>query len=60
MRKKARRNGDRLIKFVVVEVFVFIKQPFRSPDWLIARLQVGIRERSCREKFALPDSDLGL
>jgi len=40
MRKKARRNGDRLIEFVVVEVFVFIKQPFCSPDWLIVPPQV--------------------
>jgi hypothetical protein len=34
MTRKPRRQGERLIEFVVGEVFVFIKQTFPFPDWL--------------------------
>ena len=40
MRNKRYRTGDRLIEFVVSEVFVLIKQTFLFPGWLIVRLQV--------------------
>src|SRR4029453_7512870 len=34
------RPDRRLVEFLVDEVFVFIKEPFCSPDWLILPLQV--------------------
>src|SRR5262249_55189335 len=44
VRNKPSRKGDRLIDFVISEVFFFIKRkPFRSPDWLIVPLQ-GLKE----------------
>ena len=48
MISRPRRKSERLIEFVVCEVFVFIKQTFPFFDWLILRL-VGLKEgRSCR------------
>src|SRR2546430_15896772 len=43
MRKKARRNGDRLIEFLVSEVFVFINKPFCSPR-LVNCATAGLKE----------------
>src|SRR5262249_7313697 len=40
VRKKPFRRGDRLIEFLMREVFICIKQPFCSPDWSILRLHV--------------------
>src|SRR5262245_38560455 len=58
MRTNASLTCDRFTEFPMSEVFVVINKPFCSPDWLIVRLQVLTRERSCREKRHLPDSDL--
>jgi len=38
MRRNASRTGDWFIEFLISEVFVFIKQPFCSPDQLIVPL----------------------
>src|SRR5947208_16807398 len=40
VRSKPRRNRERLMEFVITDVFVFIKQAFRSPDRLSVLLQV--------------------
>src|SRR5215831_9194458 len=40
MRSKPRRNGERLMEFLITEFFVVIEQACDSRDWLSVRLQI--------------------
>jgi hypothetical protein len=60
MRKKPFRKGNRLIEFLVIKVFVFIKQTFPFPR-LVNSAIAGLNEgKRCREKRPLPDPDSAL
>src|SRR5262245_46334801 len=59
VKNKPCRKGNRVIEFVVREVFVFIKQTFPFPRLVTCPTESLKEGRSCREKRSLPDSDVG-